>query len=185
MFRKIALVAVIFVAACAPRREPVAAPTEVMEPIGSMQPPPVHALLGFRARLQLTSAQVAALDSIGQQVSTANGPLMDELREATAETSSPRGYGYRRRPRQLDDEERAALRKVRDNNRRAVEAVRTVLTAEQERTTCEIFDQDRPGTSAQPRTGQRRGMEGMRMVGRRTWPWCATPGAAPSTAPRP
>lgn len=177
MIRQLPLAALLLLAACGGRREPPPASTDPSEPsiatVTTLRTPPIYALLGFRDRLQLTSAQITAIDSIGQQVSRANGPLVSELREAMNERAA------RRSRRDLDDEERANFRTVRDNNQRAIQGIQGVLTDEQERIVCELW-QDDPREAA-ARRARVRGRDGRMiapLLSRPPWPWCAPPAAA-------
>jgi hypothetical protein len=70
----------LVLAGCAgPATEPASRPGTAL--MGPIDPPPVYALIGHRARLNLTSEQVATLDSIGQSVHQDNSPLIRRLRE--------------------------------------------------------------------------------------------------------
>lgn len=178
----------LVLAACATgRRDP-----ELTAAYRATQSPSIYGLLGAREELKLTSAQVTVLDSIAEELRTANRRLADQMRDITR--SRPGGPIVEPR----DSAERARflplLRRVAENNQRAVGAVRTALTEEQRTAACRIaddradrgFDADFSGRSGHPRQRpQRRGLvvdpeampdSVMPGVGR-AWPWCraATP----------
>jgi hypothetical protein len=173
----------LVVAACATgRRDP-----ELMSAYRATQSPSIYGLLGAREELKLTSAQVTALDSIAEELRTANRRLADQMRDVT----DARPGGPIVEPR--DSAERARfiplLREVAENNQRAVAAVRTELTEEQRTAACRIaddragrgLDAEFSGRSGHPRHApQRRGLvvdpeampdSVMPGVGR-VWPWC-------------
>jgi hypothetical protein len=49
----------------------------------TLEPPPIYALLGYRTDLELTSEQVAALDSVAEEARDESAPLLRELEERT------------------------------------------------------------------------------------------------------
>ena len=172
MKRRFIILGLIAVAACGQAYE-------VSEPIPMasapmLQAPPIYALLGQREKLELTSAQVTALDSVGVWVDTANASLTMQLREMRGE--------IRPRPAvagepQTTGEVQPIVERIRANNRQAMEGVKAVLTPEQQAKTCELFRNPRSDArdARAARANQRRpGMaRDSLMVGRsRTWEWC-------------
>jgi hypothetical protein len=140
----------------------------------TLEPPPIYALLGFRRDLELSSEQVAALDSIAQAAQEEIRPLVRELQD----------HG-RERPRQpgtidVGTAGQPVLEEIREKQRRTVEAVAEVLSEQQRETVCRLFDRSRTGSRAQPRgsagaahdDAQSRGMPVP--VG---WHWCSGSGA--------
>jgi hypothetical protein len=178
---------VALAAACSGQRAtPAPAPGEpaASAPVGtSVQPPPVHALLGYRERLALTSEQIGAIDSIGIWLQEANRPLSAELREYMGTGGSSRVPG-RGGPR-LNADALVLIERIAENNRAASEGVREVLSEEQRTQVCEVF-------AASGRAGgggaMRQGSGGQRMPARAgapgmapgafargvPWSWCAS-----------
>jgi hypothetical protein len=164
--------------ACGPAQEPVAAPLATVAP-GTLQPPPVHALIGYRAALQLTSEQITVLDSIGQQLQSEHQALMRRLTDLRGgrPITDPRGGGV-----VPGEEGRAVIEEIRQNNLEAMQGVEQVLTEEQRTQTCQIFrDTDR----RLQRRGEGRPAAGQPMDRQRrpaaappeaptaaTWAWC-------------
>ncbi|HEX2092200.1 MAG TPA: hypothetical protein VHG28_07340 [Longimicrobiaceae bacterium] len=194
MKRLTTLIGLLALAACSSSRPPATNPQQAQQP---QQPwisaPPVFALIGEREEYQLTSEQITSLDSIGVALQTQNSPLQNQLMEM-----QPSG-GIRRRQSQEDIERiRPLVDQIRENNRRAQEAVRAVLTEQQQRRVCERFGQNRGSTDPsrrrameeQARRNQRVrpgfGMDttAMRMgMGRaRVWTWCGQPTPAANAA---
>jgi Spy/CpxP family protein refolding chaperone len=173
---KLLLVTVLVSAACgggAPRQQPApaAGPEAFVQPTHL----PIYALLGFRQELNLTSQQVEALDSIAQQ-------LQERNRGPAQRLPAPGAYD----PRVEIDT--AAVREIRTNRQVAAEAVRDVLSPEQQQRVCEIYarrqTQLRDGRGAPPaarqqprRAGQGRAAQQPVRVGP-TWPWCSPPAPA-------
>lgn len=120
--KRLLLLPLLVLAACGPS-EPALAPEAVS--LLSLEPPPVYALLGYRDRLNLTSPQVVALDSIAQQAREANRPANDQLRDPRSTPNL--------------EQTRALVEQIRQNNRRAAEGVHAVLTAPQRTETCTLF----------------------------------------------
>ncbi len=202
------LAATVVLAACVGRQQPEPAPggnprpmtardslqRQLIEAYRGAQMPSILALIGERERLKLTSQQVTALDSIAEAARAQNRPLTDTLRSLTNSGSGgpirqPRGEFQTRRFIPI-------LHRMGENNDRALEGVRTVLTAEQRTAVCTMVaeqreqrgDRRRGGLSGGGR-GQRRGMRGEGFPvygdsiegrsGRKTggWPWCTPPRA--------
>jgi hypothetical protein len=120
-------------AACAPSA-PAVAPAP--EPAPRAEParadvPPVLALLSERQRLSLTAAQVAALDSIAREWDVANEKL--HRRAGVARGNRPPAFVLALRPGA-----KPVLSAIAENNRRAAEAVRQVLTPEQRQAVCAL-----------------------------------------------
>src|SRR5688500_15045153 len=110
-------------------------PVDLPESAGALRPgPSVYALMGDREELQLTSTQIAALDSIGEWVTRANSPLEEQLRELGV---SPFAFAGRGRGR-LPEEAQPLLDQLRSNNEQASAGVGEQLTAEQKAAVCEI-----------------------------------------------
>jgi len=126
-------------AACAPSA-PVAAPAPEPAPRAERahaDVPPVLALLSERERLSLSAAQVAALDSIARDWDVMNEKL--HRRVGVARGNRPPAFALALRPGA-----KPTLSAIAENNRRAAEAVRQVLTPEQRQAVCAL--------SAAPRT---------------------------------
>jgi hypothetical protein len=146
-----------------------------------LEPPPVYSLLGFREKLELTSAQITSLDSIATGVHDQNGPLIDQLREQAIPTRNQVGLV-------IPDEMGPTLESVRKNNRDAATAVGRVLTPEQQKSVCEILEEQRQerdgrgGRRAQPRRSSRLGTEADSILAsarRSVWPWCSASATTP------
>lgn len=131
------------------------------QPPRPMQPmiaaPPVYALLGRREELNLTSAQIQVLDSVGTGLQTQNAEPMRQIREIRGDDAY--------RPRRLDQRDLDRLRplvdQVRENNRQAQQRVREVLSTEQQQRVCELFREgrDRNREGDRNRVGDRRGTD--------------------------
>lgn len=164
-------------AGCAGNPEP-ATPLQVITPL-SLEPPPIYALLGHRQDLNLTSAQITQLDSIAESTREANAALVEGLRTRARERASRNRSGVL----QVDEETAPLLERVRASHRRAAEAVRAVLSDEQQATTCRLFgeqrrlDAEQRGSATRDRRA-RRGRQGVPAdtvggwSGRSVWPWC-------------
>ncbi len=151
---------------------PPAPPTAAEPAVAPLDPPPVFALIGARERLQLTSEQISALDSIGRWNSSANEGVIRDSRVREMRPGDPA----------VD----SVARIVRQNNLQAGRGVETLLSDEQRRQVCEMFRpergrdgraaprgaQDRPRAGAQGRAG-RQGMMDDRSLS--VWPWCTDP----------
>lgn len=153
---------------------PPPAPSTVAEPaVAPLEPPPVFALIGARERLQLTSEQISALDSIGRWNSSANEGVIRDSRVREMRPGDPT----------ID----SVARIVRENNLQAGLGVQTLLSDEQRRQVCELFRPERGrdgraasrGAQSRPRTGaQGRGRSGtMQERPLSVWPWCSDPAA--------
>lgn len=100
------------------------------------QMPSVFAVIGARERLKLTGAQVTAIDSIAEAVRIRNEPLTDSLRRF--------GRSAHGGPINLpsNDAQRrdftVYLRQIGANNRRALDAIQSLLTPEQQTGVCAI-----------------------------------------------
>ena len=154
-----------------------------MRNAGPMQPPPVYSLIGQRQKLELTSAQVNALDSIGNQLSRESSPLSARLREIYGDPGA-----RRRGPTEAGD---SLVIQLRRNNQRAVQSVQALLSERQRTLVCEVFretpEELRERRAAmRERERQRRTGRGMDMemmdLNRSVWPWC-TQAAAPARTP--
>lgn len=140
-----------------------------------LQPPPIYSILGFRDKIQLTSAQITSLDSIATWVHDQNLPLIQQLREKATPTRNQIGLV-------IPDEQKPTLDAVRANNRTAAAAVGKVLTPAQQQSACEIFaeqaqernDRGRGDGGVRPRSS-RLGSEADSILAsarRSTWPFC-------------
>lgn len=173
--RKIAFVSLLCVAACGPAQ--TAYPAGAVNPL-ALEPPPVYSLLGYRDRLELTSDQVEALDSIAQDVKRRNDPLVDTLRAvADARTGRARGIIP------ITDETRPVLERVREQNRAAASAVQAVLTEEQQAEVCQLFEQTRRDRERIRRDRNRPPQQiapadTALFLPLRGWPWCGPPAAS-------
>jgi hypothetical protein len=169
-------------AACAPQRD-FPAPGE--GPGGRMHPaaaaaPTVYAVLGHREQLGLSSAQVAAIDSIGDWLQRGNAPLLDSLHL--------RGDGRSGLPGDSTD---AVMRRIRANQRAAVDGLAAALTAEQRARVCVLFAEQR-GDRGRRERGSRPSLARRSRVSARDtlpggprarWGWCAPPSVARRSAP--
>jgi hypothetical protein len=142
----------------------------------TLEPPPIYSLLGYRADLELTSEQIAALDSIGQAVRDENRELIEELRRSSAERRNMGGALV------VSEEGRPVLEAIRENQREAVNAVSRLLDETQRDRVCELSNRDnarnRPEASAR-QARSRRGapnLEGDALQRPIGWNWCQTPG---------
>lgn len=111
------------------------------QPAAPQQPwvptPPVYALIGERQELSLTSAQVTALDSIGVALAASNSPALTQI-----QALQPSG-GFRRTSAADVEKARPLIDSIRENNRRAQEAVRVLLTEQQRTDVCRMYAPDR------------------------------------------
>lgn len=170
--RKIAFASLLMIAACGPAQTTY--PAGSVNPL-ALEPPPIYSLLGYRDRLELTSRQVEALDSIAQDVKRRNDPLVDSLR-MVADARSGRARGII----PITDETRPVLERVRDQNRAAVAAVQEVLSEEQQTEVCQLFEQTRQDRA---RTARERDRPRQRVAAADTslflpirgWTWCGPP----------
>jgi hypothetical protein len=140
--------------------------------------PSVYGLLGERQRLQLTSAQVTTLDSIGVVLAAANDSLRRSVREAW--------NGDRPRPgREQWQRTQPALVQMARNNRAASMLVHNTLTEEQRGIACDIQAEVR---ARRPEPVRRAPPGSRRIGGRRVpadsatlrrppdgWHWCPPP----------
>jgi hypothetical protein len=167
-------------AACAPQRD---FPAAGEGPGGRMHPaaaaaPTVYAVLGQRDRLGLSSAQVAAIDSIGDWLQRANAPLLDSLRLNGDGRSSLPG-----------DSADGVMERIRANQRAAVDGLAAALTAEQRARVCVLFAEQRGERGRRERGSRpslaRRGSARDTLPGgpRARWGWCAPPSVARRSAP--
>jgi hypothetical protein len=173
-------------AACAPSA-PAAAPAPRAAAVDADSPPPVLALLSERDRLSLTSAQVAALDSIARAWDVQNHKLARQMGALRTRGGLRLGLALTR--------PRAALAAVAENNRRAAYAVEQVLNQHQRQRLCQL-QRAREGKVAlrADKRGSGQAYADSRAMGRslatsrsrrgearRSWPWCS-PASASSYA---
>jgi hypothetical protein len=126
---------ILALAACYSSAPPLQQPAVPEQP--PVPRPPVNALIGERQELNLTSAQVTALDSIGVALAASNNPAITQL-----QALQPSG-GFRRTSAADVEKARPLLDSIRENNRRAQEAVRALLTEQQRADVCRMFAPDR------------------------------------------
>ena len=134
MKRLLPALGILALAACYSSAAPPAA-------AGPQQPwvptPPVYALIGERQELNLTSAQVTTLDSIGVALAAQNSPALRQIQEM-----QPTG-SFRRTSAADVERARPLIDSIRENNRRAQDAVRVLLTEQQRTDVCRIYAPDR------------------------------------------
>jgi len=94
-----------------------------------LDPPPVHALLGHRAALDLTSEQIDALDAVGQQVHAANHPLLMQMQDVERSSGNPL----------VRHEILTVAGQIHMNNYQAMERVRGILSDSQREEACGLF----------------------------------------------
>jgi hypothetical protein len=163
----------VVLASCGPLPAPASSGPEPALAM-RLDPPPVHALLGQRAALGLTSEQIAELDEVGQQIHAENHPLLMRLEELQASRSDVTAR----------QELLQVAGRIHVNNVRAMERVRGVLTDGQHGDVCTIFN----GTTTARELRQVSDNDAsLRMVNRPTtymqvgsqtahgpvWSWCA------------
>jgi hypothetical protein len=95
-----------------------------------LEPPPVHALIGHRQQLQLSSEQIDKLDAIGQDVHAENHPLLTQLNSMEPNSGNP----------VFQREVLTLASRIHVNNVQAVERVRNLLTDEQRERACGLFN---------------------------------------------
>jgi hypothetical protein len=160
----LAAAAVLAAAACGSRKPAVApAPSPAdstrMEAVrGAGQTPPVYGLLGQREKLGLSSQQVVAIDSIGEDLRARNDSLLRGLRALRDSLGGDRMSGRDRE--QLYTRGQPLYSGVRDNNLRATRGIYDVLTPEQRVAACRTLRESagggmtgRPGASARGGAG--------------------------------
>lgn len=142
----------------------------VVTPV-ALASPPIYSLLGYRSDLQLSSEQIAALDSIAQDVQKTNGDLAEELSRMSDRPRTPTGAFV------VMPEGEPILDQLRHNQKAAGEAVGELLSEDQRNRVCELFDRDgrarrsSGGNSATRQSAQRRDVDN-RVLGPAGWPWC-------------
>lgn len=164
--RKGWIVAVVLLAVAGCSRRSAADMEGLLTPL-TVEPPPIYAIIGARADLELTSEQVARLDSIATSVQSVNRPLIEDLEDV----SPPSRSGARR----LTDEGEPILEQIRANSRQASESVHALLTEDQREEVCDMFNR-RPGRDG-PGAPQRRASPDSLAPARfgmgPRWYWCA------------
>lgn len=170
--RKLAFVLLLGLPACGPAQ--TSFPAGSVNPL-ALEPPPIYSLLGYRDRIELTSEQVESLDSIAQAVKRSTDPIIDSLR-AVADARGGRSRGII----PITDETRPLLEEVRNRNFAAAEAVRQVLTEEQQDRVCRIVDQRRQEETRRSADRSRQPQEiaprdSALFMPLRGWPWCGPP----------
>lgn len=138
--------------------------------------PPFQRLVALRQELQLTDAQVARVQEIGQRLQQRNAPLRAQLatqseqfkaqRRAQMERLSPearrdtlRTLRQRGRRRDVPESMRAPMQQMRENTRAAMQEVQSVLTPQQKERAGELMRREhgRRGDEGQRGRGGRRG----------------------------
>ncbi|MDB4950134.1 MAG: hypothetical protein JWM27_2783 [Gemmatimonadetes bacterium] len=155
MTRRIGLAAAVLLLAACKSPQPATSPrtvamdsaraAEVMR--GPGQAPPIFGLLGQREKLNLTSAQIVSLDSIGEDLHARNEPINRHLR-ALQDSLGGRDRMSERTRRELLDRGAPLYTELRTNNRRAAESVHAVLTTDQRDATCRMLREDRDQRTA-------------------------------------
>lgn len=160
-----AALGLLLLAACGGRRS--AADMEGLLTPLTVEPPPIYAIIGARADLELSSVQVAALDSIAMDIQATNRPLIEELEAAT-----PSGRTGRRR---ITEAGEPILAEIRANSRQGSEGVHALLTEDQRSKVCSLFERTAlRGTqraSSPPADSAATNAAGSR------WYWCSPAGA--------
>ncbi|HEV2735766.1 MAG TPA: hypothetical protein VGV85_13050, partial [Longimicrobiaceae bacterium] len=134
MKRLLTALGILALAACSSSAPPPAA-TAPQQPW--VPTPPVYALIGERQDLNLTSAQVTTLDSIGVALAASNQPALTRI-----QAMQPSG-GFRRTSAADVERTRPLIDSIRDNNRRAQERVQALLTEQQRADVCKMYAPDR------------------------------------------
>lgn len=125
--RHLALGAAFLFAACG--APPPSASAPEAELALQLDPPPIHALIGHRAQLDLSSEQIEHLDLLGQEIHTENHPLLMEIS----------GVDFHRSNIVVRQEVMTLAGQVHLNNHRAMERVRSALTENQQSEVCALF----------------------------------------------
>lgn len=171
----VASLGALVLTACGGRRGPVDM-ERMLTPL-TVEPPPIYAVIGARSDLELTSRQVASLDSIAVAIQAMNRPLIEELQSVSPAART----GVRR----VTDEGEPILDQIRANSRKASEGVHALLTEDQRTEVCTLFDRSdnggrnsegRRGPGAPPAAPRDSAMANRPGFGPR-WYWCST--AAP------
>ncbi len=141
----------------------------------TLEPPPIYSLLGYRSELNLTSEQVAALDSIAQAVRDENRELVAELRQTSGERRGQSGAMV------VSEEGRPVLESIRENQLAAVDAVSRLLDESQRAEVCRLSTRENQRRGAaqgrQPRQQEQLDPVDERSALQRPvgWNWCDTP----------
>lgn len=142
------------------------------------QPPPVRApsvfaLLGERERLELTSGQVEALDSIGRWLASETERVAEEL--------APADRAGRAQPDTTEVRTRAEA--VTAVHAQAIESVEGLLTETQREMVCTIQREERDERGEDDvRAPRRSPLDGPVGFARARWTWCPEEQATPPTA---
>jgi len=140
----------------------------------SVEPPPIYALMGFRAELGLSSEQVAGLDEIAIEVQDLNRPHLDDLQQNVRRASREPGV-FRVTP-----ETEPVVEEIRTNNLRASEAVAGLLTEAQRAEVCDLFQRGQLARRRGSANAEPVRADSVAPAAARTrstiWHWCA-PGA--------
>jgi Spy/CpxP family protein refolding chaperone len=106
---------------------------------------PLELLLAIAGDLELTQAQATRIREIQRDLEVRNRPLVERLvevqRRVRAQLASSGASGRRSRPTRTQlDIARPPMRQIQVNNRRAMEEVGALLTADQKNRAAELLD---------------------------------------------
>lgn len=171
---KYLLPAVLALAACT-QAPPPPAPTAAGAPIAF---PSIFALLGDRQRLELTSEQVTALDSINSWLTAANREFLETATPEMRGEPERDARGRELPPSRISPQDSEALGGMADNIIRAAEGVERLLTPDQRSRICgeSAIPRQRPEAPPQPRRLGAGGFSGAQPA---QWPWCVRGAEAP------
>ena len=196
-FVLVASLAVAAAAACSARQQqtdPNAPPANLRMTVVplALETPPVYALIGYRDRLELSSQQVTALDSLATAVREENSILVDSLEQRAITSNRSPGV------LQVNPSERPLLDRIRTNNRAVLDKVAELLTPEQESGVCELYEEDLrdmrdeanrrnrsrvdPNDAWSNRVRDPRSDTTLIVRGFSVWPWCQRTDAARDSA---
>jgi hypothetical protein len=179
MKRLLTATGILALAACSSSSAPPPAVTTPQQPW--VPTPPVYALIGERQDLNLTSAQVTTLDSIGVALAASNQPALTQI-----QAMQPSG-GFRRTSAADVERARPLIDSIRENNRRAQERVQALLTEQQRAEVCKMYAPDRAeqrrreSAQREARQQPRGRFEADTMIASLftgPWSWCGRQGAA-------
>jgi hypothetical protein len=132
--------------------------------------PSVYGLIGERERLELTSDQVEALDSIGNWLATENRKLEKDLDD--------KGIGVavlladtlgEVNGRRVSDAALETVEKYRSAHDSASDGVEALLTVEQRAEVCRVEEE-----LSRSRAADRRRQRWSSVMGQSMWKWCVT-----------
>jgi len=154
---------------------PASAPQTGLEV--QLDPPPVHALIGHHADLELSSEQIEELDAVGQEIHAATHPLLMQLRAVDESRNREEAQAHLL---QLAGQ-------IHLNNQRAMERVRGVLDEEQRDRACSLWaDKSRSARGLRamevadsplhPSTRSAQVYVASQRQNGAFWSWCSEPG---------